>query len=91
MPVGSYLLENSSKWVYYEDLPVPWVLELELTPKFQNPVSNNPLEEANAFLHLIPHYSLQCYGIIYVAMSNISYLPEVGEYVKIENFMPRKK
>lgn len=34
VPVGSSMLESSSKRVYYEDLPVPWVLELELTPKF---------------------------------------------------------
>ncbi|KAL1264511.1 hypothetical protein QQF64_004866 [Cirrhinus molitorella] len=35
LPVGSQTLESSSKRVYYEDLPVPWVLELELPPKLQ--------------------------------------------------------
>lgn len=54
VPAGSYMLESSSKRVYYEDLPVLWVPELELPPKLQNPASDNPLVEANAFLHLIP-------------------------------------
>lgn len=45
VPVGSEMLESSSKRVYYEDLPVPWVLELELPPKLQYPASNNPLKK----------------------------------------------